>query len=207
MLERENLIQYCLNEIFKKMIWGCTDITDISNKLRMDVFKSDSTQQDVSDLIYKIRDAIQKNISELGIGVKFRIRGSSESVAVPIWKISNAELSNLQTYLDGGDVNPMLQIAELSEDVMLRVSHCPDAEKIAVPQELVFKDANYELSGGITYISDFLDGLKGHYISYVKEGDMWFEINDSAINIVTAEEVREILTQNGCLLRYTKIKR
>ena len=40
---------------------------------------------------------------------------------------------------------------------------------------------------------------------YVNEGDMWFAINDSAVNIVTAEEVGEILTQDGCLLRYTKI--
>ena len=104
------------------MILGCTDITDISNKLRMVGFISDSTQEDVSDLIYKVCDAIQENISKLGIGVKFRIRGSSESVA-PIWEISNAELSNLQTYLNRGYVNQMLQIAELSEDVMLRVPH------------------------------------------------------------------------------------
>ena len=205
MLERENLIQYCLNEIFKKMRSDCTDINDISNKLRMVGFISDSTQKDVSDLIYKIRDAIQKNISELGIGVKIRIGGSFKST--PIWKIFNDELSNLQNYLDRGCVNQMLQIAELSEDVMLCVSHCPDAEKIAVPQELVFKDANYELSGGITYISDSLDSLRGYYISYVKEEGMWFEINDSARYLVTAEEVGENLTQNGCLLRYTKIKR
>ena len=206
MLERENLIQYCLKEIFTKMRYGCTDITDISNKLRMAIFNSNSTQEDVSDLFYKVCDAIQENISELGIGVKFRIRGLSESVA-PIWIIANDELSRLQDYLDRGYVNQMFQIAELSEDVMLRVSHCPDAEKIAVPQELAFKADNYELSGGITYIGDFLYGLRGHYISYVKEGDMWFEINDSAINIVIAEEVGENLSQNGCLLRYTKIKR
>ena len=206
MLETENLIQYCLKEIFTKMRYGCTDITDISNKLRMAIFNSNSTQEDVSDLFYKVCDAIQENISELGIGVKFRIRGLSESVA-PIWIIANDELSRLQDYLDRGYVNQMFQIAELSEDVMLRVSHCPDAEKIAVPQELAFKADNYELSGGITYIGDFLYGLRGHYISYVKEGDMWFEINDSAINIVIAEEVGENLSQNGCLLRYTKIKR
>ena len=121
MLERENLIQYCLNEIFKKMRSDCTDINDISNKLRMVGFISDSTQKDVSDLIYKIRDAIQKNISELGIGVKIRIGGSFKST--PIWKIFNDELSNLQNYLDRGCVNQMLQIAELSEDVMLRVPH------------------------------------------------------------------------------------
>ncbi len=205
-LESENLIQYCLKRIFESMRYGCTDITDISDKLRMAIFCSDSTQEDISDLIYKVCGATQENTSELRIGVKFIFKDLPKPFA-PIWVIDNDSLSQLQTYLDRGFVDQMIRIAELGDDVLLRVAHGQSVAERVIPQEFTFKEDDYKLSGGITYIGFYPGGLSGHYISYVKEGDKWFEINDTMIKIMPFEKVKENLNQNGCLLRYTKLKK
>lgn len=62
----------------------------------------------------------------------------------------------------------------------------------------------YKLVGIICHTGDSANG--GHYVSYVRQGDQWYLIDDATISLVDpAVLTREDLKQNAYILRYERI--